>query len=245
MYLSIKNTQHNFKMIRRFDEDIWGVLALLDKPCRVSNYIYDVYKNSYKHRTLLKKRFFFLNTKKQKFAYKVVSDEKEFKRKKRTMKKDIYLSLLKLRRFYGNIGKRKFKLLFRQHTLHSNALGRSFAYFLESRLDVILYRSNLFNSIFAARQAINHQKIYVNGLVVNKPSFKIFINDIITISEIVNLYTKLIQKLDNNKILINYPNYLEVDYQLGIISLIKMPKITDIPFPCFMNLKNLTHGFIK
>ncbi len=245
MYLTVKNSQHNLKIIRRFDEDIWGTLAILEKPCRVSNYIYDVYQNSYKHKRLLSRRFFFLNTKKTEFTYKVVSEEKEFKRKRRTMKKFIYLALLKLRRFYGNIGKKKFKQLFRQNTLHTNALGRSFAYFLESRLDVILYRSNLFNSIFEARQAINHKKIYVNGLLVNKPSFKIFINDIITISEILKYYKKLNQKLENNKILVNYPNYLEINYLLGIIVLIKMPNVIDIPFPFFMNLKNLTHGFIK
>jgi small subunit ribosomal protein S4 len=161
------------------------------------------------------------------------------------MKRDLYLALLKLRRFYGNIGKKKFRQLFRQNTLHSNALGRSFGYFLESRLDVILYRSNMFNSIFSARQAINHKKIYINGLLVTKPSFKVFINDIITISGILNFYKELKQKLDNNKILINYPNYIEVNYKLGIIVLIKMPKISDIPFPFFTNIKNITHGFIK
>ena len=104
------------------------------------------------------------------------------------MKRTIYLTMLKLRRFYGNLGKKKFTRLFRQLGLHSNALGRSFAYLLESRLDIILYRSNFFNSIFEARQAINHKRIYINGNLVTQPSFKVFINDIINISEICNLY---------------------------------------------------------
>ena len=110
------------------------------------------------------------------------------------MKRNIYLTMLKLRRFYGNLGKKKFTRLFRQQGLHSNALGRSFAYFLESRLDVILYRSNFFSSIFAARQAINHKRIYINGEIVTQPSFKVFINDIINISEICNLYKNFKQK---------------------------------------------------
>ena len=54
------------------------------------------------------KKSFFLVRKKGKFLYKVFTGEKEFKRKKRTLKINNYLNLLKLRRFYGNIGKRKF-----------------------------------------------------------------------------------------------------------------------------------------
>jgi small subunit ribosomal protein S4 len=153
--------------------------------------------------------------------------------------------MLKLRRFYGNIGKRKFKRLFKKPALDSNALGRSFAYFLESRLDVILYRSNFFNSIFAARQAINHNKIYVNGNNVTKPSFTVFINDIVTVSQISDFYKHFKQKLQNNKILTNYPSYLEINYKLGMIVLLKMPFNKEVPFPFFMNLDNLTHGFLK
>lgn len=245
MYLTVKNSQHNFKIIRRFNEDIWGELALLEKPSRVLNYAFDIYQTSYKHKRLIRKRFFFLKKKKTKFTYKIVSEEKEFKKRKKSMKRNIYLTMLKLRRFYGNLGKKKFTRVFRQKGLHSNALGRSFAYFLESRLDVILYRSNFFNSIFAARQAINHKKIYINGILVTQPSYKVFINDIINISEICNFYKKLKQKLENNKILSNYPSYLEVNYKLGVILLIKMPTNKDVPFPFFMNLNNITHGFLK
>ena len=176
MYLTVKNSQHNLKIIRRFNEDIWGDLALLEKPSSVLNYAFDIYQTNYKYKNLIRKRFFFLKKTTSQFSYKVVSEEKEFKKRKKSMKRNIYLTMLKLRRFYGNLGKKKFTRVFRQKGLHSNALGRSFAYFLESRLDVILYRSNFFNSIFAARQAINHQKIYINGKIVTQPSFKVFIN---------------------------------------------------------------------
>jgi small subunit ribosomal protein S4 len=153
--------------------------------------------------------------------------------------------MLKLRRFYGNIGKKKFKRLFKQNSLHTNALGRSFAYFLESRLDTILYRSNFFHSIFAARQAINHKRIYINGKIVTKPSFMLFINDIITISQISDFYKHLKQKLQNSKILTNYPSYLEINYKLGTIVLLKMPTNKEVPFPFFINLDNMTHGFLR
>ncbi len=245
MYLSVKNSKNNLKLIRRFNEDLWGKLALLEKPNKVLNYTFDAYQISYKHRNLLRRRFFFFNKKRKKFRYKISTDDKEFKRRKRGLKRLKYLAMLKLRRFYGSLGKRKFKRLFRQASIHSNALGHSFAYLLESRLDVIMYRSNFFNSIFAARQFINHKGIYINGNCVTKPSFKLYINDIIILAEIYKFYKNFIQNLINDKILTNYPCYLEINYKLGLISLVKMPMNREVPFPFFMNLNNLTHSFLK
>jgi len=153
--------------------------------------------------------------------------------------------LLKLRRFYGSLGKRKFKRLFKQNGVYTNILGRSFAYFLESRLDVILYRSNFFSSIFAARQYISHHKVYVNGVVSSKPGMKIFLNDVITLIDFQKLYSSMKKRLENNEILVNYPAYLEVNYCLGVIILIKIPVNSEVPFPFFMNLDTVIHSFLK
>jgi small subunit ribosomal protein S4 len=177
--------------------------------------------------------------------YKVAIKEKEFKRKKRTIKINLYLNMLKLRRFYGSLGKRKFKRIFRQNTMNTNILGRSFAYFLESRLDVVLYRANFFSSIFAARQYINHKKVFVNGVIVNKPGFKIFINDIVVLSNSSQFYQNLKKRLEDKELLINYPSYLEVNYKLSSIILIKMPINKEVPFPFFMDLNSIAHNFFR
>jgi len=217
----------------------------LEKPSRVLDYVFNLYQNSYKHKKLIDKRSFFFKKKDVRFTYKVVTEEMELKKRKRSIKRNMYLAMLKLRRFYGNLGKKKFSRLFKQKGLHTNAVGRSFGYFLESRLDVILYRSNFFLSIFAARQAINHKKVYINGKLVTQPCFKVFINDIITVSEFCHVYNNIKQKLQRNKILMNYPSYLEVNYKIGLISLVRMPTNEEIPFPFFINLDNITHVFLK
>lgn len=246
MRTNVKKNQHSLKIVRRFDEDIWGRLAFAIKPTRALNYVYDVYQNTYKYKRLLRKRFFsFISKKRSKFLYKVVTDEKEFKRKKRTLKINYYLTLLKLRRFYGNLGRNQFKRIFKQNSLTSNVLGRSFAYFLESRLDVILYRSNFFHSIYAARQFINHKKVYINGVLVTKPGYKLFINDIITLSLSSNYYSTLKKRLDERQILVNVPRYLEVDYQLGSIIFTRMPSNTEVPYPFLMNISNISHSFVR
>lgn len=247
MVTNVKKQQHGLKIIRRFEEDIWGVLATKNKPSKVLNYIYEAYQNNYKYKKLLKqtKKSFFLVRKKGQFLYKVTTDEHEFKRKKRTLKINNYLNSLKLRRFYGNIGRKKFKRSLNNLGIIPNVTTRSFGYFLESRLDVVLYRSNLFVSIFSARQYINHKKVFVNGLPVNKPGFRLNIEDVISLKNVSHLYGKIKERLENDRIVGNYPNYLYVNYQLGIVRLLRLPENDEIPFPFFMNLKNITHNFFK
>lgn len=245
MLLNVKKGQHNLKIIRRFEEDIWGVLATKNKPTQVLNFVYEAYQNNFKYKKLLKstKKSFFLVRKKGKFLYKVFTGEKEFKRKKRTLKINNYLNLLKLRRFYGNIGKRKFWRSFHNLGLTPNIASKGFGYFLESRLDVILYRSNLFSSIFSSRQYIVHKKVFVNGVLVNKPSFRVKIDDIVSVSNPEFFYNDLKLRLLNNQVLGNFPSYLNVNYKLGLVKLIRIPSNKDVPFPFFMNIDTMVHNF--
>lgn len=245
MLLNVKKGQHNLKIIRRFEEDIWGVLATKNKPTQVLNFVYEAYQNNFKYKKLLKstKKSFFLVRKKGKFLYKVFTGEKEFKRKKRTLKINNYLNLLKLRRFYGNIGKRKFWRSFHNLGLTPNIASKGFGYFLESRLDVILYRSNLFSSIFSSRQYIVHKKVFVNGVLVNKPGFRVKIDDIVSVSNPEFFYNDLKSRLLNNQVLGNFPSYLNVNYKLGLVKLIRIPSNKDVPFPFFMNIDTMVHNF--
>ena len=49
---NVKKSQHNLKITRRFEEDIWGVLATKNRPSNVLNYIYDAYQNNFKYKKL-------------------------------------------------------------------------------------------------------------------------------------------------------------------------------------------------
>lgn len=240
-----KSRQHNLKLIRKFDEDIFVKTPFVKKPSRVLDYIFESHQNNYKYNKLLRRRRLFWKKKKSKFVYRVYTDEKEFQRKKQTLKKSNYLKLLKLRAFYGNIKKRQFKKLFEKARIPSNYLKRSFVYFLESRLDVILYRANFFSSVVAAKQYINHGKVYVNGILITRPGYNVSVNDIITVKNFKDLYSFLKKKLKQKKILVNYPKYLEVNYKVGSIIFTKLPVEEEVPFPFFMDLKTVAHKFLQ
>lgn len=280
-----KRNEHGLKIIRRFDEDIWNILAskdyfrplhwlkktlrlnrkysrknhfkFINKPIKapkylkngrkILNYIYESYQNNFKYRRLLKyhKNKFFLIRRRPRFIYKVVTNEKEFIRKFKSFKVKYYLNKLKLRRFYGNISHKKFKQIFKESSLNSNFLGKSFICLLESRLDVLLYRAHFFKSIFSARQYIFHKGIYVNGVLMNKPNYKIKLFTFVFLQNSDFFYKIIKKKLKNNKLFGNFPKYLEVNYKLGVISLFKIPSVKEVPFPFFLNYKHIAYTFFK
>lgn len=247
MSINSKKSQHSLKIIRRFEEDIWGVLGVRKKPNNVLNFIYEAYQNNFRYKKLLQgnRKAFFLVRKKGKFLYKIVTDDKEFKRKKRSLKINNYLNLLKLRRFYGNLRLKKFNRRFKLLSLPVNSVSYAFAYFLESRLDVILYRSNMFSSIYEARQHISHKKILVNGVIVTKPGFVLKVDDVVSVSDPKDIYSKMKKRLDDDSILGNYPSYIEVNYKLGVIIFCQFPTTDSIPYPFFMDVETLTNSFSK
>ncbi|MGX7577365.1 S4 domain-containing protein [Candidatus Vidania fulgoroideorum] len=57
--------------------------------------------------------------------------------------------------------------------------------FLETRFDSVLYRANLCNTRKAARKQIVHKHFKINNITVNKPSYIIKHNDVISFNSIV------------------------------------------------------------
>jgi ribosomal protein S4 len=103
----------------------------------------------------------------------------------------------------------------------------------------------------AARQAIIHLKILVNGFIMNKPNYLLKVGDVITLNKTVinrlNFYKNLKRKTIRYKrlLLVNYPIYLEVNYKLLSIIFIKNPQVNEIPFPFLLNLELMKYRSIK
>jgi len=247
--VNIRNKYIN-KLYKRYDCDLWGKVGLMDKPSKYIDYIFDHYSRDFKIRRILRENVgFFLPVFQNQFLYKVSTADKEFKRKKRSIKITNYINRLKLKQFYGGIKLKQFKrdLLLLSNT--SFIIGNSFFYFYESRLDVVLYRLNLFNSIYSSRQFILHKKVYVDGFPVNISSFKLSIGAVLTlsISKLNKLfyYNFLSNKLKNNKILSNYPAYFESDYISSNYILHKIPEINEVSYPFDINASLMFHNYIK
>ena len=85
----------------------------------------------------------------------------------------------------------------------------------------------------------------MNGSIVNKPGYRLKVEDIVSVSNPKLLYKQLEDRLKNDLVLSNYPAYLEVNYKLGTVIFCQFPTNEQIPYPFFMDIENLTNSFSK
>jgi ribosomal protein S4 len=130
-----------------------------------------------------------------------------------------------LRHFYGNI-KQGNICRYLAKARSTNGFLRN----LELRLDVVLFRTGLSsNSIYTAKQLINHGHVLVNGQKIYKPSYKVELGDFVQInSKIRPWLTPFIglgQK-EQRRVMMqlkNRSNDWEINWKLLIATLVQLP----------------------
>ncbi|OGK34924.1 30S ribosomal protein S4 [Candidatus Roizmanbacteria bacterium RIFCSPHIGHO2_12_FULL_39_8] len=85
-------------------------------------------------------------------------------------------------RYMFNLTEKQLKNYFKEAVVKKGNTAYYLAKFLESRLDNLIYRSGLSPTRTAARQLVTHRHIKVNNKIVNIPSYRARIGDIITFS---------------------------------------------------------------
>ncbi|WP_339023938.1 30S ribosomal protein S4 [Spiroplasma endosymbiont of Agriotes lineatus] len=103
----------------------------------------------------------------------------------------------KVRYMYG-LNEKQFRNTFLKAKKISGVTGTNFLILLESRLDNIVYRLGLARTRSAARQLVNHSHILVNDKEVNIPSYRVSVNDKITIKENSKKNPKVLEAIELN-----------------------------------------------
>lgn len=88
----------------------------------------------------------------------------------------------KARRMYG-LSERQFRNLFREAVKKRGNSSDTLIQFLEMRLDNVVYRAGFVKTRPAARQAVSHAHIAVNGKRVNIPSYRVRPGEVISVRE--------------------------------------------------------------
>ena len=88
----------------------------------------------------------------------------------------------KVRRMYGML-EGQFRKYFEIAERIKGVTGENLLMLLESRLDNVIYRLGYAHSRNQGRQLVRHDHIQVNGRKVNIPSFRVSVNDVITLKE--------------------------------------------------------------
>ena len=124
-----------------------------------------------------------------------------------------FLSIL-----YGNLSSNQMKQAFKEAAKMRGKIDNNFLSFLEKRLDTIIFRMNLCRTFRQARQLINHKKIYLNGKLINIPSYQVKSGDIINIAPSINknflsIVQKSLDSLKDNSLCKTKALHLEINYK--------------------------------
>ncbi len=88
----------------------------------------------------------------------------------------------KVRRLYGVL-ERQFRNYYQEADQTKGPTGENLLRLLESRLDNVVYRMGFGATRAEARQLVSHKAIEVNGKQINIPSYRVGVEDCISITE--------------------------------------------------------------
>ncbi|HWM81483.1 MAG TPA: 30S ribosomal protein S4 [Pseudolabrys sp.] len=138
----------------------------------------------------------------------------------------------KLRGYYGNISEKQFYGIYVEARRLRGDTGENIVGLLECRLDAVVYRAKLVPTVFAARQFINHGHIKVNGRRVDIPSYRLKVGDVVEIKEKSRELAIVLEAIASAER--DVPDYLEVDHSKMTAKVLRVPVLSDVPYPVQM-----------
>ncbi|GAB4165461.1 MAG: 30S ribosomal protein S4 [Rickettsiaceae bacterium] len=130
---------------------------------------------------------------------------------------------------YGRITEKQFRNTFKLAAKMKGNTAENLAGLLEQRLDMVVYRMNFAPTIFAARQLVSHGHIRLNGKKVNIPSQRLKVGDKIELKDSSKQITVFLEAAQKQERMV--PEYLSVDASKMSGEFLRIPVISDIPYP--------------
>jgi len=130
---------------------------------------------------------------------------------------------------YGRVTEKQFRNTFAMASKMKGNTAENLAGLLERRIDMVVYRMNFAPSIFAARQLVSHGHVRLNGKKANIASLKVKDGDVIEIKE--SSKQIIICAESAQKQARTVPGYLTIDAEQMSGTFVRVPMISDIPYP--------------
>ena len=138
----------------------------------------------------------------------------------------------KLKSYYGNMNERQFRNVYKKAIMKKGDTAENLIGLLERRLDAVIYRAKLSNTIFSSRQLINHGHVRVNGKKVNISSYQVKEEDNIEIRDKSKQLALIDIALANKER--EVPEYLQLDEKNKKVKFVRTPKFEEVPYPIVM-----------
>ena len=154
---------------------------------------------------------------------------------RRTKPSDYGVQLLakqRLKGYYGNVGERQFRRYYEEAVRRKGDNGENLIQLLERRLDAVVYRMKFAATVFGSRQLVSHGHILVNGKKVNIPSYQVKEGDVIEVRAKAKQFPSVMAAADLNER--DVPDYMTVDAKERKGTFIRIPAMSDVPYPVQM-----------
>ncbi|MEZ5844645.1 MAG: 30S ribosomal protein S4 [Hyphomicrobiaceae bacterium] len=138
----------------------------------------------------------------------------------------------KLKGYYANIGERHFRKLYSEASRLKGSTSEHLIGLLERRLDAVVYRAKFVPTMYAARQFVSHGHVSVNGRRVNIASFRCRVGDVVEVREKARQMVLVLEATKSAER--DVPDYLEVDHGKFTAKLVRVPSLSEVPFPVQM-----------
>jgi len=138
----------------------------------------------------------------------------------------------KLRGYYGNITERQFRGIYEEAIRMKGDSGAHLIGLLERRLDAIVYRAKLVPTVFAARQFVNHGHVKVNGRRVTIASYRLNAGDEVEVKDKSKQLALVLEATGLPER--DVPDYIEVNHTKMTAKLVRIPHLTEVPYPVQM-----------
>jgi small subunit ribosomal protein S4 len=138
----------------------------------------------------------------------------------------------KLKGYYGDITEKQFRRTYDEANRRKGNTAENLIGLLEQRLDALVYRAKFVPTVFAARQFVNHGHVKVNGRRVNIPSYRVKEGDVVEVKEKSKQMALVLEAMGLPER--DVPDYLEVDHNKMTASIVRIPKLEDVPYPVMM-----------
>lgn len=131
-------------------------------------------------------------------------------------------------RFRYNVTERQMRRYVKRAFAAKGVNGHVLFQLLETRLDNLVYRLGFANTIWAARQLVNHGHVLVDGKKVDIPSFEVRVGQTVTMKEKMQK-NSVIQEALNYCPVSMIPSYIEADRDNLSGKLVALPPREEIP----------------
>jgi small subunit ribosomal protein S4 len=138
----------------------------------------------------------------------------------------------KLKGYYGNLTEKQFSRTYEEAARRRGNSAEHLIALLESRLDAIVYRAKFTPTVFSARQFVNHGHVMVNGKRVNIASYRVKVGDVVQVRERSRNMALVLEALQLTER--DFPDYIEVDPKAMTAKFIRLPELSEVPYPVKM-----------